>query len=262
MTERCKRYQRPRESPTVASASEKPLAQASWVYARTSLAPAPPRRARRAASPARRLSAPRERAAVAGGHDEAVAPVAHEPSGGGADRVGGDHRQALVHRLVDHQPPRLAERARRRSTARRARQQAPYRSRSSRGATGSRLTTPRLRLRGRVPPGETESGPHAGQDERGGRRAQTRSTPGPRQHRQPLLAGGATDEQEPDLRSAAGHERSPGAAAGALQKSLSTDWGATCTLRAPRAAHVGADVGSVGDDGVGASGTGGAAAGS
>ena len=50
----------------------------------------------------------------------------------------------------------------------------------------------------------------------------------------------------------AGHAVSLGGAiCGERQKSLSTDCGATCTLRAPRALHVGADVRAVGDDRVG-----------
>ncbi len=40
------RYQRPRETPTLASAREKPSAHASWLNASTSVAPAPPSRSR------------------------------------------------------------------------------------------------------------------------------------------------------------------------------------------------------------------------
>ena len=55
------------------------------------------------------LDRPGQRPAIAGGHDQAGVAVAHEPPGGRSDRVAGDHGEPAVHRLVDHQPPRLAE---------------------------------------------------------------------------------------------------------------------------------------------------------
>ena len=54
-------------------------------------------------------SARGEGVAVAGADDEAVALVAHEPAGGGADGVGGDDGEVLVHGFVGDEPPRLAE---------------------------------------------------------------------------------------------------------------------------------------------------------
>ena len=51
----------------------------------------------------------RQRLGVARGHDQSVALVAHEVAGGGADGIGGDDRQSLVHGFVDDEPPRLAE---------------------------------------------------------------------------------------------------------------------------------------------------------
>src|SRR3984893_13336396 len=71
-------------------------------------APLPPARAHGAigGEPAYRG---RERRHVAGGHDQAVVPVADQAAGGGADGIACDHRQPAVHRLVDHQAPGLAK---------------------------------------------------------------------------------------------------------------------------------------------------------
>ena len=77
----------------------------------TSRAPAVTSRSRNAASPASRVMALRECSAVARGHHEAIVLVAHETSGGGAHRIGGDHGQSLVHRLIHDEPPGLAKRA-------------------------------------------------------------------------------------------------------------------------------------------------------
>ena len=54
----------------------------------------------------------RQRALVAGRHDQAGLAVAHQPAGRGADRAAGDHRRRLHHRLVADQTPRLEEAAR------------------------------------------------------------------------------------------------------------------------------------------------------
>src|SRR5205807_5433972 len=51
----------------------------------------------------------RQRLGVARWHDQSVALMAHEVAGGGADGIGGDDRQSLVHGFVDDEPPRLAE---------------------------------------------------------------------------------------------------------------------------------------------------------
>ena len=195
MTERCKRYQRPRQSPTVARASEKPLAQASWVY---SDVPRPgPAQARAQGRVVRQPpECAGECAAVAGGHDEAVAPAATRPPAAAPTR-----------RSRPPGGPGSSPRSPPAPTARETWLSRSTEARHLRGAVqvaqlprrdGSRLTTPRLACADASHP-EMESGPHAGQDERGGRRAQTRFTPGPRQHPQPLLAGWTTHVQEPDL---------------------------------------------------------------
>ena len=54
----------------------------------------------------------RQGARVAGRDDEPRALVLHEPSGGGAHGVCGDHWHSLVERFVDDEPPRLEEVAR------------------------------------------------------------------------------------------------------------------------------------------------------
>ena len=81
--------------------------------AATASAAAAASRARSAGSPPRRDSAPARRADVAGRDDEPGDAVADEAAGGRADGVGGQDGRALVHGLVDHQPPGLAEGARR-----------------------------------------------------------------------------------------------------------------------------------------------------
>src|SRR3954468_20575985 len=50
-----------------------------------------------------------QRGRVLGVDDEAVALVAHEPAGGGADLCGGDDGESLVHGFVGDEAPRLAE---------------------------------------------------------------------------------------------------------------------------------------------------------
>ena len=153
-------------------------------------APAAPSRARSSRSRARPDHRARERIAVARRHDQAVAPVAHQPAGGRADGVAGDHRQTPVHRLVDDQTPRLAERTRRgsrappgcrrrhtsRAIARRERVDAAHARRiglPGRPGPPARAPLPgHVRNRGRHAAGwdPRGAGSHADEDERGDRR--------------------------------------------------------------------------------------------
>src|SRR5271170_4778 len=51
-----------------------------------------------------------ERVALARWDDQAVVSVANQPARDGSYGVGSNHRQSLVHRLVDHETPRLTKR--------------------------------------------------------------------------------------------------------------------------------------------------------
>ena len=102
-----------------------------------------------------------ERLGVARGRHQAVAPVAHEPAGDGADGVARDHWRSLVHGLVHDQPPRLEESCGSGSRGGRARRR-PRRAAGS----SSRSTRPSAPTPG--PAGAQRAG--AGEHERRARR--------------------------------------------------------------------------------------------
>ena len=239
----------PGERRRLASARENPRAQASWrVGAHVALRR--PRRARRAA--ARRPPAPAspgQRARVAGGHHQPVAPVAHQSAGDGAHGVACDHGKRSVHRLVDHQPPGLAEGA---GGDRRHHQNVGggVEVAQSHGGHGVQTDDALLRERHRAAGGDPRgAGSHADEDERGGgaRRPDARQAS---MSTLSLFPGRATDKQKLHGRLRIGHPGPVSASAagctgrgvgvaswpGALpERQLSTACGAMCTLRAPRA---------------------------
>src|ERR1035441_5658482 len=226
------RYQRLRERPSEDSAREKPSAHASWLYARTSFAPVAPSRVRSGASRAKRVMAS---ASARGSPAGTISPLCpsrtRPPAAAPTASVAITASPLFIASFTTN--PHGSRKVRVAIEGTTSTSLAAYTSRSS-----SRPIAPRQTIvEAPAPPPsrgtDCVSTPASTSAASGGASAAPRqaavSTASP-------FSGAGRPTNRNLTSGSVGHELILGGAmSGALQKSLSTDCGAMCTLRAPRA---------------------------